>query len=155
MNIGVISDTHGYIDPQALERLAGADRILHAGDIGSDEVLAALERLAPVTAVAGNIDRGAGRAPLRSIEILDWAGRRIVMTHQRPPWDALRVWCSDRMPDVVVSGHSHRPLAKRVSGVLFLNPGSAGRKRVNLPRSCAILRLGESVSAEILFLEDE
>jgi len=154
VKVGVISDTHGYLDPQVAARLKGVDHILHAGDVGADSVLEGLRAIAPTTAVAGNVDLRALVTPLRSIEIVDLAGVRVVMTHQRPPWDALRVWCSDRMPDVVVSGHSHRPLAQSVSGVLFLNPGGAGRKRMNLPRSMAMLHVAGGVSAQIVILED-
>ncbi len=154
MKVGVISDTHGYLDPQVVDRLKGVDHILHAGDVGADHVLEELRALAPTTAVVGNVDLHRLTIPLRSIEIVGLAGVHVVMTHQRPPWDALRVWCRDRMPDVVVSGHSHRPLAQRVSGVLFLNPGSAGRKRMNLPRSMALLHVAGGVSAQIVILED-
>ena len=154
MKIGVIADTHGSLTADVVERLQGVDHILHAGDIGSDDVLEELGQIAAVTAVMGNADRGKLFVPVRAIAMVELAGRLVVVTHQRPNWDAVQAWCRERLPDVVVSGHTHRPAAQLTSGVLFLNPGGAGRKRINLPRSMALLHLDSDVTPEIIILEE-
>lgn len=135
--VGVISDTHGLLREEARDALAGCDLILHAGDIGTPEVLAALEEIAPVIAVRGNNDRGmwARRIPERAQHTVD--GVRILVLHDRkdlpraPPPDA----------DVVVTGHSHKPLVETRDGVLYLNPGSAGPRRFRLPIALAHLEI--------------
>jgi len=136
MNVGLISDTHGLLRPQAVQALFGTDVILHAGDIGHDRVLEGLADLAPVHAVRGNVDR-TGRASLLPDELrLELAGYRIYLVHDRaramPPDDV----------DIVVFGHSHQPGVKREGHVLWINPGSAGPRRFNLPVGVGILRLG-------------
>jgi putative phosphoesterase len=134
--IGLISDTHGLVRPEALDALAGVSQIVHAGDVGSQEVLDALARVAPVVAVRGNNDRGvlAGRLPERAV--LERPGLRLLVVHDR---HELTEDPAEGGFDVVVSGHSHRPRVERVAGVLHVNPGSAGPRRFHLP--VAIARL--------------
>ena len=139
--VGVISDTHGLVRPQALEALAGAWLILHAGDIGNPEVLDALSAIAPLVAIRGNVDRGAwaGRLPeCTSLEIL---GRRTCIVHDLK---TLEAGAAQRY-DLVISGHSHQPHCRREGGALFLNPGSAGPRRFKLPVAVGRLRFGASV----------
>lgn len=143
--IGVISDTHGLLRPEALEFLRGSDRILHAGDIGNREVLAALSALAPVTAVRGNNDRGAWADAIPEIELLKVQRVSICVVHELA---MLRGPDAAHGARVVVSGHSHRPAVEERVGVLYLNPGSAGPRRFRLPIAVAELTIdGESVSA--------
>ena len=134
--IGVISDTHGRLRERALEALVGCDHILHAGDIGSAAVLDALRAIAPVTAVRGNNDFGPWAEALPERVEIELAGLRIHMLHDIAQWraDALAA------VQVVVFGHSHRPLVEVRAGVLYLNPGSAGPRRFTLPVTLARLR---------------
>lgn len=141
MNIGLISDTHGLLRPQAVQALAGCDVILHAGDVGDDRVLEGLADLAPVHAVRGNTDR-TGRASLLPDELrLELGGHRIYLIHDRskasPPDDT----------DIVVFGHSHQPGIERRGSTLWVNPGSAGPRRFKLPVGVAVLRLGGGPAA--------
>lgn len=133
--IGVVSDTHGLVRPELLDALAGVTHVLHAGDVGSPEVLAALGRIAPVTAVRGNNDRAPWAMRLPAASTVTLHGVRIHLLHDRK---ALA-----RVPDVavVVAGHSHRPAVTEHDGVLFLNPGSAGPRRFALPVTIARLTL--------------
>ena len=142
--IGVISDTHGYVDPRVIELFAGVDHILHAGDIGPPSVVMQLERIAPVTAVRGNCDLGDG---FRETEVVVLGGRRFVVRHE------VDVRCTDgeldtllhrSRPDVVVFGHTHRPCIERMGSVLLFNPGYGGKQRFSLPRSVGILRCDEA-----------
>ena len=139
MRIGVISDTHGLLRPEALAALAGVDHILHGGDIGREEIVPALERIAPVTAIRGNVDTApwAGRFP-ETVEI-ELGGAWIHMRHDRKTLDFDPAACGI---DVVISGHSHKPLIERIGGVLYLNPGAAGPRRFKLPITLALLHLG-------------
>ena len=140
MRIGVISDTHGLLRPEACAALAGADHILHGGDIGREEIVPALERIAPVTAIRGNVDTApwAGRFP-ETVEI-ELGGARIHMRHDRK---TLEFDPAARGIEVVISGHSHKPLIERIGSVLYLNPGAAGPRRFKLPITWALLHLGE------------
>jgi putative phosphoesterase len=137
--VGVISDTHGLLRPEALAALEGADAIVHAGDIGSAGILDALRRLAPVIAVRGNNDRDAWAASLPEIAKTEIGGLRIWVVHDLAELaeDPARAGVA-----VVISGHSHRPRVERREGLLFLNPGSAGPRRFSLPIAVARLRLG-------------
>ena len=139
MKIGVISDTHGLFDPKVSELFADAEHILHAGDIGTPAVLRQLEDLAPTTAVIGNVDVG---FTLKETELVELAGRKFLLHHivnPHAPAPYLRD-CIQRMrPSVVVFGHTHKPFCEQIGDVLFLNPGSAGRARFNLPRCVVIL----------------
>ena len=134
--IGVISDTHGLLRPEALRALRGVELILHAGDVGAPEVLEGLRELAPVTAVRGNNDRGGWARALRASETVTVAGARIHIIHDikelRPDGDRA---------DVIIAGHSHRPMIATREGVLFLNPGSAGPRRFTLPVTVARLSI--------------
>ena len=130
MKIGLISDTHGLLRPEALQALAGVGQIIHAGDIGTPEVLEALRAVAPVRAVRGNNDRSpwARKIPLRLD--LRIGGVRIHVLHDLNELDLDPA--ADRI-DVVIAGHSHKPAIVQRDGVLFVNPGSAGPRRFRLP----------------------
>lgn len=151
MRIGVISDTHGLLRPQALAALAGSELILHAGDIGSPEVLTALQALAPVAAVRGNNDTAPWAQALPETLIVEAGGRRLYLLHD------LKTLAHDPLAagfDAVVSGHSHKPLIDQREGLLYLNPGSAGPRRFQLPITLARLRVRDGrIDAELLHLD--
>ena len=138
MKIGIISDTHGLLRPEAVERLSGVDHILHAGDIGRAEVILELRRIAPVTAVRGNIDRDEWAAGYPQTERVKLGGRWFYVLHNLAE---LGLDPAAAGIDVVVSGHSHRPKIETVNGVIYLNPGSAGPRRFSLPIALATLDL--------------
>jgi uncharacterized protein len=154
MLIGVVSDTHGYLDPSAVAALAGAELLLHAGDIGAESIIAALEQIAPVIAVHGNVDGGslARRYPAR--QRLEREGTRIWMTHiGGKPAELARALPSEPelRPHVSIFGHSHVALIESVDGVLFLNPGAAGRPRFRGGVSVALLEVhGGRAAARIV-----
>lgn len=149
--VGVISDTHGLLRPEAVAALRGSDLILHAGDVGDDGILAALRDVAPVTAVRGNVDTAAWGYALPLTATLEVEGIRLFVYHGHL---ALEPSVSLENYDVVVSGHSHQPSVTERGGVLYLNPGSAGRKRFKLPVTLARLVVeGERVEAELVRLE--
>jgi putative phosphoesterase len=133
--IGLISDTHNLVRPEARIALSGVDRIIHAGDICGPAVLEQLAQIAPVTAVRGNNDHGAWAAELDTVEQIEVEGVRILVLHD------LNDLTEDMQAgaDVIVSGHSHKPLIRMESGVLFINPGSAGPRRFKLPVSVGFL----------------
>jgi putative phosphoesterase len=135
--VGVISDTHGLLRPEALHALAGAELIIHAGDLGSMRVLEALQHIAPVFAVRGNIDKGmlAKLPATRVVEVGRWF---IYVLHDAAQLDLDPAAAGF---GAVVSGHSHRPAADQRGGVLFLNPGSAGPRLFDLPVSVARLHV--------------
>jgi len=138
--IGVISDTHGYLDPQVIKLFSGVDHILHAGDIGPASLIRQLEKIAPVTAVAGNCDLLKG---FRETEVVELGGRTFFLRHivdVRSPGAGLRALLELEKADAVIFGHSHRPYCERQGGVLLFNPGSAGQQRFNLPLSVGIIR---------------
>lgn len=154
MNVGVISDTHGLIRPEALTALRGSDLILHAGDIGSADVLEALREIAPVTAIRGNNDTDAWAKRIPEVVDLRIEDTNIHMLHSVKEVDA----DAATKANVIISGHSHRPSIERRDQVLYLNPGSAGPRRFKLPVSVAILSIsGAQVRARIveLALESE
>ena len=134
--IGVISDTHGLLRPEALVALEGVGRILHAGDIGGPGLIDTLARIAPVTAIRGNVDRGSCAKALPETASITALGLRIHMIHDRK---ALRDDPTFEGWDVVISGHSHRPGIEESAGVLWLNPGAAGPRRFRLPVTLAFL----------------
>lgn len=136
MKIGVISDTHGLLRPEATERLAGVHHIIHAGDIGSPEVIAELRKLAPTTAIRGNVDQGAWAAEYPHTALVTLGGRSIYMLHNLKELD---IDPAASGIDVVISGHSHQPKIETVGTVLYLNPGSAGPRRFRLPIALATL----------------
>ena len=153
MIVGVIADTHGRLDPKVAELFQGVDHILHAGDIGDEAVLDELRKLAPVTAVAGNVDRYPLAAKYPKTQIVEIGGRAILVTHIRPDPAATAKHLNERRPDAVVFGHSHRPAVEWDDGVLFLNPGTAGQKRFQVPRTVALLEVGDGLRPEIVSLE--
>ncbi|MGA7926761.1 MAG: metallophosphoesterase family protein [Candidatus Sulfotelmatobacter sp.] len=130
--IGVISDTHGLLRPEAIEVLRGSEHIIHAGDVGSPEILEKLSTIAPVIAVRGNIDKGAWSRRLAETQVLDWGGVSIYVLHDLAQLD-LKPKAAGF--SVVVSGHSHVPKQETRDGVLYFNPGSAGPRRFKLPVS--------------------
>ncbi len=139
MKLGVLSDTHDFLDPRIGEVFAGAEHILHGGDVGSRTLLLELEAIAPVTAVLGNTDAG---LDLNLTEVVTLGGRKFLVHHivnPRALTDDLKVLIAREKPDVVVFGHTHKLFNEVINGVLFLNPGYAGKKRFALERSVAIL----------------
>ena len=150
--IGLISDTHGLLRPDAAEFLRGCDLIVHAGDICDRSVLDALGAIAPTTAVRGNNDRGAWADSLRESELVEVAGLVLYAIHDI---DAIDIDPEAAGVRVVVSGHSHRPGMEEHGGVLFVNPGSAGPRRFTLPISIAELVVdGGDVSVRFAELAD-
>ena len=147
MRIGVISDTHGLLRPEAEALLAGVDHILHAGDIGAPDIVPRLRAIAPVTAVRGNVDVGAWAAAFPEREVARLGGRAILVLHDTAELggDPAAMGL-----DAVVAGHSHRPGVETRDGVLRLNPGAAGRRRFRLPVTLATLELtAEGMRARI------
>jgi len=132
--VGVISDTHGLLRPEAAAALAGCDAIVHAGDIGKPEVLRGLEALAPLTAIRGNVDKWADTLP--DTAVLEIEGRLLYVIHDV---NALDLDPAAAGFDAVISGHSHQPVVRQRDGVLYLNPGSAGPRRFRLPVTLAVL----------------
>jgi uncharacterized protein len=154
MKLGLISDTHNYLDPRVLKVFEGVEHILHAGDVGLQMLLVELQQIAPVTAVYGNTDEG---LPLRETERITLAGKKFLIHHivtpglGSPRIDSLLH--TDR-PDVVMFGHTHKPYAEWVDGMLYFNPGSAGKKRFDLPRTVALMEInGGEISYRFVPLE--
>ena len=150
--LGIVSDTHGLLRPRVLERLAGCDRILHAGDVGDPRILEQLRELAPTDAVRGNVDFGDGLASLPSVVAgsVDEVSYRMV--HQRdhipPAWR--------REAHLILFGHSHRPEVEWHGRTLWLNPGAAGPRRFHLPLTVAIVTVtGSRLVPELLSVEDD
>jgi len=149
--IGVISDTHGLLRPQAILALAGVELIIHAGDIGDPKILRALKRIAPVHAVQGNTDRGGWARDLPQSLVVEVGGVHLYVLHE--------LFCLDLDPaaaglSAVIFGHSHRPHLEHKNGVLFLNPGSAGPRRFTLPVTLARIKLqGISFDPELVALK--
>jgi uncharacterized protein len=149
--IGVISDTHGLLRPDALEALGGSEHIIHAGDVGSQEIIEELSAIAPVTAVRGNVDRGAGSRKLPETQVLELGGTFIYVLHDLAQLD-LKPKAAGFV--AVISGHSHVPKQEVRDGVLYFNPGSAGPRRFKLPVSVGRLILEDGgVRGEILHLQ--
>ena len=141
MLIGIISDTHGLLRPEALTALAGVDHILHAGDVGDPAILDALRQIAPVTAIRGNVDTYGDCAKLPATEAVELGGRLFYLVHS--------VQWLDINPEaagiaMVVSGHSHQPGIETRNGVIYLNPGSAGPRRFKLPVTLALVVLTDT-----------
>ena len=147
ITIGLISDTHGLLRPQALSALRGSDAILHAGDIGDPAILDRLAEIAPVTAVRGNNDIGDWARRIPETATLRIGGIAVHLLHDLalldidPAQDGIQV---------IVTGHSHQPKSRREHGVLYINPGSAGPRRFTLPVSIGRLRLRDGEIAEEL-----
>ena len=130
MRIGVISDTHGFVRPEALQALAGVERIIHAGDVGGADVVEALTRIAPVDVVRGNNDKDAWGRQLAPWLALEFEGVGVHVLHDLNEIDLDPAAAGFR---VVIAGHSHKPRVTERDGVLFVNPGSAGPRRFSLP----------------------
>lgn len=147
--VGLISDTHGLVRPEALSALKDSELIIHAGDIGSPDVLTALEQIAPVIAIKGNNDRDAWARRLPDILSVRVNAIGVQVIHNvnelktKPASNDLRI---------VMSGHSHKPSVATREGVLFINPGSAGPRRFKLPVSVARLKIQRKVQARIIEL---
>ena len=142
MIIGVISDTHNFLDPKIAELFAGVEHILHAGDIGNSSIISGLELIAPVTAVYGNTDAG---LPFKETEIIELGTRKFFIHHivnPPAPDDRLKERIARVQPHVVVFGHTHRTFCETIGGVLYFNPGSAGRPKFGLGRTVAVLDCG-------------
>jgi hypothetical protein len=139
LKVGLVSDTHGLLRPEVHDAFAGVAHIVHAGDVGSDDVLEQLEAIAPVTAVRGNVDRGLRRRLPETAE-LELAGARVAVIHGDQLARRTPAAAAARFPraDLVVFGHSHVPLVERVEGVVAVNPGSAGQRRFGRPVTVAL-----------------
>ena len=151
MIIGVISDTHGLLRPEALATLQGSDYIIHAGDIGDPQILDKLVAIAPLTAVRGNVDHGAWTRKIPATNVLEIGEISIYVLHNLRELDL--------KPEAakfaaVVYGHSHVPKQERKNGVLYFNPGSAGPRRFKLPVSVGRMTIGHNkIDAKIILLE--
>ncbi len=149
--VGVISDTHGVLRPEAIECLNGAELIVHAGDVGRREILQELEQIAPVVAVRGNVDRLPGVRELPQSEVVEFGDQILYIIHilEEIDIDAKAAGMA-----AVIFGHSHQPKVEREGEVLYLNPGSAGPRRFSLPVTVARLyAVGDRLEAEIVDLE--
>jgi putative phosphoesterase len=150
LTVGLISDTHGLLRPEALEALRGSDFIIHAGDIGDPRILEDLAHLAPVTAVRGNNDRGAWAEALPETAVLQVGEAFVFVIHNV---DELDLDPAAAGFHVVVAGHSHRPDCRDEHGVLFVNPGSAGPRRFTLPVAAGrLLVTGTQARVELVKL---
>jgi len=151
MRIGVISDTHGFLDPKIPGLFDGVEHILHAGDIGSDGIITGLKAVAPVTAVLGNTDSS---PTFRLTEVTSLGGRKFLVHHivnPRALAGELRLRIARERPDAVVFGHTHKAFCETIDGVLYLNPGYAGRPKFGTERSAAILHCaGREIRVEFL-----
>ncbi|HSY20201.1 MAG TPA: metallophosphoesterase family protein [Candidatus Acidoferrales bacterium] len=153
MKIGVISDTHGHLDPRVEKIFAGVDHILHAGDIGFASIILELEMIAPVTAVLGNCDTD---IDYRLTETVELARKKFLVHHIVNPRD-LSETAANRItkdkPDVVVFGHTHKRFAETLNGILYFNPGYSGKPKHGSDRSVAILHLeGKTIRHEFIGL---
>lgn len=149
MKIGVISDTHGLLRPEVAPALSGVERILHLGDVGKISILRELEKIAPVTAIRGNVDTEGPCSELPETEVVLLEGHYLYMLHDL---NTLRLDPSAARFAAVLSGHTHAPKSFRHKGVLYFNPGSCGPRRFDLPISIGLLRLGADgqLAAEIV-----
>lgn len=152
LTVGVVSDTHGLVRPQALEALTGVDLIVHAGDVGSPEVLEALGTIAPVHAIRGNVDVGVSWARvLPDTDVVEAGEVRLYLIHDV---GGLPIDPAAEGVDVVVCGHSHRPRMETEDGVLYFNPGSIGPRRFKLPVALGRLEIhGRAVEGSHLYLD--
>jgi uncharacterized protein len=152
MIVGVLSDTHGLLRPEVLPLLAGSDHILHLGDVGDPEILGKLARIAPITAIRGNIDTRGPCAKLPETEVATLAGLGFYLLHDLQKLDLSPVAAGFA---AILYGHSHKPEIRWNKGVLYLNPGSCGPRRFQLPVTCARIAIKENgqLEATILPLE--
>ncbi len=143
MKLGVISDTHGFLDPKIPKLFDGVEYILHAGDVGGAFITFELEQIAPVTAVLGNTD---ALMPLKETEVVELAGKKFLVHHIVNPhalMEPLKTRIARERPDTVFFGHTHKPFCETIGGILFFNPGYAGKSRFGMERSVAILECDE------------
>jgi uncharacterized protein len=140
MKVGIISDTHGLLRPEAQEALTGVDVIVHAGDLGRPEILTELKKIAPVFAVRGNVDTGEWAAELPVTTVMELDGASFYIVHDLHELD-LKPEAAQF--DFVISGHTHQPEQSEKHGVVYLNPGSAGPRRFHLPVTLALLDLAK------------
>ncbi len=144
MKIGVISDTHGFLDPRVEKIFTGVDHILHAGDIGYASLILELQFIAPVTAVIGNCDSD---MDYRSTEIIELAKKKFLVHHIINPFalsETAKTAITKAKPNVVVFGHTHKKYSETIDGVLYFNPGYSGKPKFGAERSVAILHCDES-----------
>ena len=150
--VGIISDTHGCLPHSVAKVFSDVDLIIHAGDIGEPDILKALEKMAPTLAVRGNMDFGRWAHPLAAKELIEINQTLLVVLHDVHRLD-LRSYMV--VPDVVISGHTHRPLHEEDRGVLYLNPGSAGYPKFGQPATVALLQIkGQKLEARFIELTD-
>ena len=150
MIVGVISDTHGLLRPEAVAALRGSEHIIHAGDIGAADIVPVLQEIAPVTAIRGNVDHDPWCSKFPETEVVELAGVSIYIIHDV---NALDLHPQAAGFKVVISGHSHQPRQEVKDGVLYFNPGSAGPRRFKLPITVGRLDIGDGVvCAEIINL---
>ena len=151
MKIGIISDTHGFLDPRIARLFAGVEHILHAGDIGPDSIISQLREIAPVTAVSGNTDSSTTFQPTETVVL---AGRKFLVHHIVDPWalkEDLQLRIAREQPDVVVFGHTHKAFGETIDGVRYLNPGYSGKPKSGAERSVVILHCdGKAIRYEFL-----
>jgi len=149
--IGIISDTHGLLRPEAFSALQGADLIIHAGDIGDLQIIDRLKLISPVVAVRGNMDNEIRAFNLKRTEVVDLGGHIIYVLHDLSKLD---IEPSSADIRVIIYGHSHRPTMQEYDGVLYINPGSAGPRRFKLPVTVAVLDIrGRELNAGIIDLK--
>lgn len=152
MILGVISDTHGLLRPEALEALRGSDRIIHAGDVGDPEILDRLAEIAPLTAVRGNIDKAAWARKLPETDLLELGDLSIYLLHNLEDLDLKPEGAGFA---AVIYGHSHVPKQEMRDGVLYFNPGSAGPRRFKLPVTVGRLSLEQGkIRGEIIVIAE-
>jgi putative phosphoesterase len=150
--VGLISDTHGVLPEAAKRALRGSALIVHAGDIGTEDVLVQLRSLAPVVAARGNVDRGVWAEVLPESEVVEIGGIALYVLHDLGTLDLEPSACGFA---AVISGHTHRPASFVKKGVHYLNPGYAGRKRFAMPMSVMLLRIGDQgLAPELVYLEE-
>src|SRR6266481_8212074 len=149
MLIGVISDTHGLLRPEAMAALGGVEHILHAGDVGDIAILDALREIAPVTAIRGNVDVSGACAELPATDVVELGGRLFYLVHSEHDLDINPVAAGVAM---VVSGHSHKALVQVRDGVVFFNPGSAGPRRFSLQVTVGFVTVEDGVEASVMEL---
>jgi putative phosphoesterase len=147
--IGIISDTHGLVRQEAIESLKGCELVIHAGDVGKPEVIHSLEEIAPVIAVRGNVDKGDWANTLPKTQVVEVSNIFIYVIHHIGELDVNPKAAGF---NIVIYGHSHKPKKEIVDGIIYINPGSAGPRRFNLPISLALMRIGRN-AIDVNFVE--
>jgi putative phosphoesterase len=150
MLIGVISDTHGLLRPEAVAALRGVEHILHAGDVGDSAIVDGLREIAPVTAIRGNVDVSGACAKLPATDVVELGGKLFYLVHSVHDLDINPVAAGVAM---VVSGHSHKASVQVRDGVIYFNPGSAGPRRFSLPVTVGFVTVEDGVEASVLELD--